>query len=108
MQRYSTLFEAACRVQTSLNAWADCQHERCRQLKTCTGGPRGTCAKTGGWPGCTEEGHERLKIAKARKFWPGEEKALEGETRSEYRMRRLNQEVEDARFKMEIAGLLRR
>ena len=107
MSKFNELFEAACRVQTELNAWVDCRHERCRENDTCMGGPRGTCAKTGGWPLCTEEGVARLKIAKSRKHWPGEH-APQNETRSECRMRRLTQEFEDTRLKMRIAGILDR
>ena len=105
MSTHTVLFSAARKIQSSLNIWVDCRHDSCRERKACTGGPRGTCAKTGGWPICTEEGRERLKIAKSRRHWLGEN-APEDETQSQRNMRRLNQDIEDARFKMQIAGFL--
>lgn len=95
MHCHSVLFNAARKIQNSLNAWVDCRHDKCRGQESCTGG----------WPLCTEEGRERLKLAKSRRYWPGED-APDNETTSDRRMRRLNQDIEDARLKMKIAGFL--
>jgi len=36
-------------------AWRACSHGECIKRRTCTGGPRGTCAKTVGQPRCAAE-----------------------------------------------------
>ena len=83
-------FKMSRLLQTELGAWRDCRHESCVETNLCQGGPRGTCAKTGGWPICTNEGNERFKIAKSAKIWPGE-KADKTETISERKWRRFDE-----------------
>ncbi len=59
-------FNAAKLLQTDINAWKSCAHQACREKQSCLGGTRGTCARTQGWPACTQEGKARMNEAKGK------------------------------------------
>lgn len=90
-QDQHTRFNAAKLLQTDINAWLECKHALCREKQSCLGGPRGTCARTLGWPACTEEGKQRLRESKVQ--WRRTER-YEKEPPSERSTRRLTEEME--------------
>ncbi len=65
----SRRFNAAKLLQTDINAWMTCSFAKCTEKQACLGGPRGTCARTDGWPLCTHEGRERMKTVPPGKKW---------------------------------------
>lgn len=90
-QDIRTRFHAAKLLQTDINAWLECKHKSCRDKRSCMGGARGTCARTLGWPACTDEGKERMREARVK--WRRNE-AYEKEAPGERSMRRLTEEME--------------
>ena len=84
-------FNAAKLLQTDINAWKECGYDACQSRQSCLGGPRGTCARTLGWPACTEEGKERIRESKLK--WRRSE-TYDKEAPSMRSMRRLNEEME--------------
>lgn len=86
------LFNAAKLMQSDLNAWKDCVHPRCQEKRSCLGGPRGTCRRTGGWPLCTTEGQQRLEECKLKGKWQ-RTTTYDRETPHERDMRRINADM---------------
>ena len=81
------LFLAARLVQTAKNAHVTCRFWRCTTRGLCTGGPRGTCRATGGFPLCSSEGERRLDMYKSRRQWQpekGHENDSEAERQTRY------------------------
>jgi len=63
-------FFAAMRIsQTGNFTWQYCCHSRCRAEKSCTGGPRGTCAFTGGFTACSSRGKRMIDARERDQQW---------------------------------------
>jgi len=95
-------FNAAKLLQTDINAWKTCVHEQCREKQSCLGGPRGTCARTLGWPACTQEGKERMRETKG--IWQRSE-TYEAESERERGLRRLEEEMRDLDVMLKSQGI---
>jgi hypothetical protein len=101
-QEQRTRFNAAKLLQSDLNAWLNCQHALCREKQSCLGGPRGTCARTLGWPACTQEGKQRLREAKVQ--WRRSE-TYEQESEDDRALRRLEEEMRDFDIMLKTQGI---
>ena len=101
-QDIRTRFNAAKLLQTDINAWKDCSQQQCREKQSCLGGARGTCARTLGWPACTQEGMARLREAKVQ--WQ-RTKTYEQESERDRGLRRLEEEMRDFDLMLKAQGI---
>ena len=81
------LFEMMKRVNTAQKLWRGCRHSRCHERRTCTGGPRGTCALTGGFTACSARGRDLLERRKERQMWKARSAAGEPPGEAEVALR---------------------
>ncbi len=75
------LFELMKRVNTAQKLWRRCDHSQCHARRACSGGPRGTCALTGGFTACSDRGRALIERHRDRQQWKA--RAAAGESPSE-------------------------
>ena len=91
------LFNAAKLLQTDKRAWKWCSYPICEMRETCLGGPRGSCARTGGWPVCSREGQNRIRDLAGKDTWEPSETYYETSMAE-----RMLQELQLLEFRLQI------